>query len=83
MSASFTKENVQTETSAEDKHRGSAPFDNEVDVDVNVREAIGIMILGFLFFIVLMAMLRSQKRERKLLEEVARLRAQVQKHEQH
>lgn len=42
--------------------------------DINLSEAVGAPILGFLFFIVLMSLLRSLKRERKLLENIADLR---------
>jgi hypothetical protein len=47
------------------------------DVNVNVVEATGVIILGFLFFIVLLALLRALKRERRLLVEVAELRAKM------
>lgn len=48
------------------------------DVNVNVVEATGVIILGMLFFIVLMSLLRTLKRERRLLVEVAELRAKLQ-----
>ncbi len=50
---------------------------NSTDVDVNVEESVGIVILGVLFFFVLMALLRSQKRERKLLKELADLQVKL------
>lgn len=54
------------------------------EINVDMREAIGVSVLGFMFFLVLMSMLRAQKRERKLLEKIAKLhtelaRASVQK----
>jgi hypothetical protein len=51
------------------------PHDNTVDVDV--EEAVGVTILGILFFFILMAFLRSQKRERKLLREMAEMKAEL------
>jgi hypothetical protein len=50
---------------------------NPVDVNIEAQEAMGIMILSVLFFLVLMALLRSQKRERKLLREIANLNAKL------
>lgn len=55
-----------------------SPHDNLTDVNVRVEEAVGVIIMGFLFLIVLLALLRNQKRERKLLAEVADLRAKLQ-----
>lgn len=46
---------------------------DHVEVDVNIEEAVGISILGILFFLVLLALLRSQRRERQLLERLAEL----------
>jgi hypothetical protein len=45
------------------------------DVDVNVNEALGVIILGLLFFLVLLSLLRSLRRERKLLEKIIEMRA--------
>lgn len=42
-------------------------------VKVNVTESGGIIALGILFFIVLLALLRAQRRERKLLRELVEL----------
>jgi hypothetical protein len=52
-----------------------SPHDNSVDVEV--EEAMGVIILGLLFFFMLMAFLRSQKRERKLLRELADIQAEL------
>lgn len=46
-------------------------------VNVESKETLGIIILGVLFFFVLLAMLRSQRRERKLLEKIAKLQASL------
>ena len=40
---------------------------------------IGVIVLGVMFFIVLMTLLKTQKRERKLLEEMGDLRVKLQK----
>lgn len=77
MNSPILKEETQTENT--NQRPASPPIDNDVDVDVDVREAIGIIVLGVMFFIVLMTLLRTQKRERKLLEEVADLRVKLQK----
>ncbi len=58
---------------------GGTPKTEQNDVNVEVKETIGITILGFMFFIVLLSMLRSQRRERKLLEKYADLQAQLAK----
>lgn len=76
MTSPILKEDTQTETA---NQHPAPPIDNDVNVDVEVREAIGIMVLGVMFFIILMTLLRTQKRERKLLEEVADLRVKLQK----
>ena len=55
----------------------SAGYGGSSDVNVDVREAIGVSVLGFMFFLVLMSMLRAQKRERKLLEKIAKLHAEL------
>jgi cbb3-type cytochrome oxidase subunit 3 len=47
------------------------------EINVDMREAIGVSVLGFMFFLVLMSMLRAQKRERKLLEKIAKLHADL------
>lgn len=47
------------------------------DINIDMREAIGVSVLGFMFFLVLMSMLRAQKRERKLLEKIAKLHAEL------
>lgn len=47
------------------------------EINVDMREAIGVSVLGFMFFLVLMSMLRAQKRERKLLEKIAKLHAEL------
>lgn len=46
------------------------PQGGSSDVDVNVNESLGVIILGFLFSIVLLSLLRSLRRERKLLEKI-------------
>lgn len=61
-----------TDTASMNGHGGQGPS-GPTDVDVDVSETIGIAILGFLFFIVLMSFLRATKRERKLLEKIAEL----------
>lgn len=61
-----------TDTAAMNGRLGQG-VDNKTDVDVDVRESVGIIIMGFLFFIVLMAFLRATKRERKLLEKIAEM----------
>ncbi len=77
MNSPILKEDTQTENA--NQRPANPPIDNDVEVDVDVREAIGILVLGVMFFIVLMTLLRTQKRERKLLEEVADLRVKLQK----
>lgn len=77
MNSPILKEETQTEHT--NQRPASPPIDNDVEVDVDVREAIGIIVLGIMFFIILMTLLRTQKRERKLLEEVADLRVKLQK----
>lgn len=77
MNSPILKEDTQTENA--NQRPASPPIDNDVEVDVDVREAIGIIVLGIMFFIILMTLLRTQKRERKLLEEVADLRVKLQK----
>lgn len=51
--------------------------ENNNSVEVEVEETVGVVILGILFFFVLMAMLRAQNRERKLLREMADIRAKL------
>lgn len=58
---------------------GGTPHGNQSDVNVEIKESIGIMILGFMFFIVLLSMLRAQRRERKLLEKLADMQAELTK----
>ncbi|MBI5930732.1 MAG: hypothetical protein HY862_15590 [Chloroflexi bacterium] len=77
MTSPILKEDAQTENT--NQRPINPPIDNDVDVDVNVREAVGVIVLGVMFFIILMTLLRTQKRERKLLEEVADLRVKLQK----
>ncbi len=77
MNSPILKEDTQTENA--NQRPANPPIDNDVEVDVDVREAIGILVLGVMFFIVLMTLLRTQKRERKLLEEIADLRVNLQK----
>lgn len=55
-----------------DFHNGSHGY---VDVEVESREVVGIVFIGILFFLVFLALLRSQRRERKLLREIAELRS--------
>jgi len=76
MTSPILKEETPTDVQ---NSRGSLPIDNDVEVDVEVREAIGVMVLGVLFFIILMTLLKTQKRERKLLEELGDLRVKLQK----
>ncbi|PJF41226.1 MAG: hypothetical protein CUN55_11915 [Phototrophicales bacterium] len=45
------------------------------NVDVNVEDTIGTTILGLLFFFVLLAFLRSLRRERQLLVKLGELQA--------
>lgn len=59
-----------------DDENASRSGDN-VDVNVETSEIVGIVILGFMFFMVLLALLRSQRRERKLLERIAKLQAEL------
>jgi hypothetical protein len=47
-----------------------------VDVEVETQEVVGIVFIGILFFLVFLALLRSQRRERKLLREIAEIRSQ-------
>ncbi len=44
-------------------------------VDVNVEDTVGIAILGLLFFFLLLAFLRSSRRERQLLVKLGELQA--------
>lgn len=44
-------------------------------VDVNVEETVGVVILGVLFFFLLLAFLRSTRRERQLLTKLAELQS--------
>lgn len=48
-------------------------------VDVNVEDTVGIAILGMLFFFLLLAFLRSSRRERQLLVKLGELQAAVTK----
>ncbi len=51
----------------------SVEYGDNVEVDVNVQEAVGVSILGLLLLLVLLALLRAHRRERKLLERLAEL----------
>lgn len=77
MTSPILKE--ETQSTAQNSRSGNPPIDNDVQVDVSVREAIGVIVLGVLFFIILMTLLKTQKRERKLLEELGDLRVKLQK----
>lgn len=71
---------ISTDASSKTSSMNGRPAENEkagdkVDVKVDMQETIGIVILGVMFFFILMAMLRSQRRERKLLEKIADLQA--------
>lgn len=72
--------NQSVETGASPSLNGRAEgsgMGGSSDINVDVREAIGVSVLGFMFFLVLMSMLRAQKRERKLLEKIAKLHADL------
>ena len=46
---------------------------SDSSVKVNVNESAGVIALSILFFFVLLAFLRSQRRERKLLQELVEI----------
>jgi hypothetical protein len=77
MTSPILKED--TPMDVQNQRPGNPPIDNDVEVEVEVREMIGVIVLGVLFFIVLMTLLKTQKRERKLLEELGDLRVKLQK----
>lgn len=48
---------------------------DRVDVHVDTNEIVGIIVLGLMFLLVLFSLLRSQRRERQLLERMIELQA--------
>ena len=50
---------------------------NPVDVRIEGHETVGTIMISFMLFIVLMALLRSNKRERKLASELTAVKVQL------
>lgn len=59
-----------TSTSMNGHEKEASTSGDKVDVKVDMKESVGVGVLGFLFLIVLFALLRSQRRERKLLQKM-------------
>lgn len=59
----------------ENARKPGVPGLNQGYVEVETEELVGVVFLGILFLLVFLALLRSQRRERKLLREIANLHA--------
>jgi hypothetical protein len=59
-----------------DENAKKTPIDaNEVVGSLNtMTDSVGVIVLGFLFMLLLLAFLRSQRRERQLLRELGELK---------
>lgn len=62
-----------TKTTLPQTEHFSDTLPTDHSVKVNVNESVGVIALSILFFWLFLAFLRSQRRERKLLQELAEL----------
>jgi hypothetical protein len=75
----MTETFIQEDTDTQITHPPMEGHYNPVTVTVNANEVAGVFVLGGMVFLLLVALLRSRRRERKMIAEVANLYHQLEK----